>query len=176
MSEITRNSVREAIGAELESTRLSFHALLNSLPEQDLQKKSLNPGWTNGEILFHMTFAFMLLASLIPMVLFWGRLPKGYSKIFAWILNSFTGFFNWINALGARGGGRIYRKEGIGTKFDKIHFFLLRRLSSIREHEWQRGMYYPAKWDALFSEYMTLEDIFHYPVKHFKFHLNQISH
>lgn len=176
MSDIRKSNTRESIRAELESTRFSFHALLNSLSEQDLRKKSLNIGWTNGEILFHMTFAFMILSSLIPMVLFWGRLPKRCSKIFAGILNSFTGLFNWINAFGARGGGRIYRRERIRSKFDRIYLSLLRRLDSIPEDDWQCGMYYPLKWDALFSEYMTLEDIFRYPVMHYKFHLNQISH
>ena len=122
-----------------------------------------------------MTFAFMILSSLIPLVRLFGRLPRSYSKLFTRILNGLTGFFNWINSLGARGGGRIYRGERISKEFNKIIFSLLRRLDDIPEKEWQRGMYYPTRWDALFKEYMTLEDVFFYPVIHFKFHLKQIS-
>jgi hypothetical protein len=116
----------------------------------------------------------MILNSLIPIVRFWGRLPKNYSKVFSRILNNLTRLFNWINAIGARFGGRIYSGKRIGNKFDKVYFSLLKRLNSIREDEWQRGMYYPVRWDALFKEYMTLEDVFHYPMIHFKFHLSQI--
>lgn len=175
MSDLVKTDVKAAIRVDFETTRSSFHALLNSLSNENLQKKSLNPGWTNGEIFFHMTFAFMILSSLIPMVRFWGRLPGRYSKIFARILNNFTGTFNWINAIGARIGGRIYRGKSIGDKYDKVIYSLLRRLDSIGPDEWQRGMHYPLKWDALFKEYMTIEDIFRYPVIHYEFHLNQIS-
>ncbi len=175
MQVVGTENIKEAIRAEYDSTCVEFHALLSSMSDEGLRKKSLNPGWTNGEILFHITFAFMILSSLIPMVRFFGRLPKSYSKLFARILNSLTGFFNWINAIGARGGGRMYRGRIVGKKFDKVYFSLLRRINSIPEDEWQRGMYYPTKWDALFKEYMTLEDVFHYPIIHYKFHLKQIS-
>ena len=47
-------NVAESIRSELESTHLSFHAVLDSLSEEDCHKPSLNPGWTNGEILAHM--------------------------------------------------------------------------------------------------------------------------
>ncbi len=169
------NPVSESIRAELESTRAAFHALLGSLTQQDLQRRSNNPGWTNGEILFHMTFAFMLLIPFRPIHWFFGVLPKSVSRLFARLLNSGTSIFNWINALGARGGGRIYTHERIGKKYDAVHASILRTLDSISEKEWRRGMHYPTKWDALFNEYMTLEDVFRYPTRHFNFHLNQIS-
>ena len=160
---------------EMESTSSTFHTLLDSLSDEDLRRKSNNPGWSNGEILFHMVFAFMILSALIPLVKFFGHLPKSYSKLFVGMLNSFTWFFNWINAVGARGGGRVYTSRNIGKKYDKVHNSILKKLASIKENEWQSGMYYPTRWDALFSEYMTLEKLFHYPVSHFQFHLKQIS-
>ncbi|MDO8716869.1 MAG: DinB family protein [Dehalococcoidales bacterium] len=159
----------------MESTSSTFHALLDSLSDQDLRRKSNNPGWSNGEILFHMAFAFMILSALIPLVKFFGHLPESYSRLFAGMLNSFTWVFNWINAVGARGGGRVYTGRNIGKKYDKVYNAILKKLASIKENEWQSGMYYPTRWDALFSEYMTLEKLFHYPVSHFQFHLKQIS-
>ncbi len=117
----------------------------------------------------------MILNSLIPLVRFWGRMPKGWSKLFAHFLNNVTGPFNWINALGARMGGRLYHGEVLGKKFDKVYSASLRKLNSVKEGDWPRGMYFPRKWDALFGEYMTLEDVFRYPVIHFRFHVAQIS-
>ena len=59
-------TIKESIYKELETTRASFHSLLNSLSEEDFQKPSLNPGWTNGEILAHMTFGFIIINVLLP--------------------------------------------------------------------------------------------------------------
>lgn len=167
--------IRETIRTELEATRETFHALLNSLTEESMHGRSHNPGWTNGEILAHMTFGFIVINVLLPMARLWGRLPKGSSKWFAWLLNAFTGPFNWFNALGARGQGRVFTRKRIGTIYDRIYFSLLRQVDSIRDDEWQHGMYYPTKWDSNFDEFMTLEKLFHYPVIHFNFHLNQIA-
>lgn len=164
----------DAIRSELGSTRSSFHALLETLSEDDFRKQSFNPGWTNGEILAHMLFGFIVLIALLPMARVWGRLPKGSSKPFAWLLNAFTRPFNWVNALGARMQGRVFTRKRLGKLYDSINNLLLRQVASIREDEWECGMYYPTKWDSNFNEFMILKDLFHYPVIHFKFHLTQI--
>ena len=165
----------ELIRSELEATRASFHALLDSFTEADWNRPSLNPGWTNGEILAHMLFGFIILNALLPLARVWGRLPKSSSKPLAWILNVATGPFNWFNALGARMQGRVFTHKRIGDLFDRANALLLKKVSSIKDEEWERGMYYPTKWDSNFSEYMTIEKLLHYPVTHYKFHLNQIS-
>ena len=168
-------AIREAIHRELETTRAKFHTLLASLSERDFQRQSLNPGWANGEILAHMTFGFIVINVLLPMARLWGRLPKGSSKWFAWLLNTFTGLFNWFNALGARGQGKFFTRKRIGKIYDRVYFSLVKKINSIKDDEWERGMYYPTKWDPNFDEFMTLEKLFHYPVTHFNFHLAQIS-
>jgi hypothetical protein len=166
---------RESILTQLNTARTSFHTLLDSLSEQDFQKQSLNPGWTNGEILAHITFGFIIVNVLLPMARLWGHLPKRSSKWFAWLLNTFTGPFNWINALGARGQGKVFTHHRIGKIFDRAYFSLLKKVDSIQTKEWEQGMYYPTKWDSNFDEFMTLEKLFHYPVIHFNFHLSQIA-
>jgi hypothetical protein len=168
-------AIREEICRELETARASFHTLLASLSERDFQKQSLNPGWTNGEILAHMTFGFIIVNVLLPMARWWGRLPKGSSKGFASLLNAFTGIFNWMNALGARGQSKVFTPHRIGKIFDRAYFSLLKKVDSIHENEWKCGMYYPTKWDANFDEFMTLEKLFHYPITHYNFHLTQIA-
>jgi hypothetical protein len=171
----SNQATREAIRGELEAARTKFHKLLDSLSEQDFKKQSLNPGWTNGEILAHMTLGFIVINVLLPMARLWGKLPKSSSKWFAWLLNSFTGIFNWFNMLGARGQGKIFTHQRIGKIYDSAYFSLLKKIDSIMEDEWEHGMYYPTKWDSIFSEFMTLERLFRYPISHFNFHLKQIA-
>ena len=168
-------SVKDGILRELAAARASFHALLDSLDEEDFKKQSLNPGWTNGEILAHMTFGFMIVNILLPMARLWGRLPKASSRWFAGLLNAMTGPFNWINGLGARGQARVFTLDRMKRIFDRVYFSLLKKVNSFHEDEWDRGMYCPTKWDPNFDEFMTLEKLFHYPVKHFNFHRTQIS-
>jgi len=169
------NLLKQDIREELEMTRAKFHKALSSLSEQDFQRQSLNAGWTNGEILAHITFGFIIINVLLPMARLWGRLPKSSSKWFAWLLNVFTGPFNWINALGARGQGKFFTCTRIGKIYDRTYFSLLKKIDSIKDDEWEHGMYYPTKWDPNFSEFMTLEKLFHYPVIHLNFHLEQIG-
>jgi hypothetical protein len=167
--------MKEDILSQLHAARTAFHALLDSLSEQDFHKQSLNPGWTNGEILAHITFGFIIINVLLPMARLWGRLPKDSSKWFAWLLNASTGPFNWVNAIGARGQGRVFTRTRVGKIYDRAHVALLKKINSVRDNEWTRGMYYPTKWDANFDEFMTLEKLFQYPVVHFDFHAKQIS-
>ena len=171
-----QQEIKTQIIIELNASQTKFHELLNSLSEEDFQSQSLNPGWTNGEILAHMTFGFMIVNVLFPMAWLWGKLPKSSSKLFAWLLNALTTPFNWFNALGARMQGKIFTRKRVGDIFDLAYFSLLKKVDSLKEHEWKNGMYYPVKWDFNFSEFMTLEKLFLYPVLHFKFHLTQIAY
>src|ERR1700752_3436775 len=123
----TPSAIREDIKKELETARTKFQHLLDSFSEKDFKKQSLNPGWTNGEILAHMTFGFLVINVLLPIARMWGRLPKGSSKWFAWFLNSFTGIFNWFNMLGARGQGKVFTQKQIGKIYDRIHYSLLKK-------------------------------------------------
>ena len=172
---VEMGSKRDEILSQFASARDSFHSLLKSFSERDFQKQSLNPGWTNGEIIAHITFGYMIVNVLLPVTRLWGRLPKGSSKWFAWLLNALTGPFHWINALGARGQGKVLTPQRIEKIYDRVYVSLVKKASSIAEDEWERGMYYPTKWDDNFEEFMTLEALFHYPVRHFSFHLTQIA-
>src|SRR5215216_1638056 len=168
-------TIREEIVRGLETTRRDFHSLLDSLSEDDFKKQSLNPGWTNGEILAHITFGFIVINVLLPMARLWGRLPQGSSKWFAGLLNACTRLFNWFNRLGARGQGKVFTHERIGKIYDRTYFALLKKVDSITDEEWEHGMYYPTQWDSTFDKFMTLEKLFHYPVTHFHFHAKQIA-
>lgn len=166
---------KDAIRAELEATRTAFHALTQSLSPADLNGRSKNPAWTNAEVLFHITFAFMIIPSLLWLVRFFGRLPKPWSQPFATLLNSSTPFFNWINGLAPHGGARVYHGERLERKYDRTHAHIVRLLDRLPDEALQRGMYYPDKWDGLFQSYMTLADVLVYPTIHFRFHRDQLA-
>ncbi len=175
MTSFNHQNTADSIRSELELTQQTFHAVLDSLTEEDIHRQSLNPGWTNGEILAHILFGFIILNALLPMARVWGRLPKRSSRPLAWVLNASTRPFNWINAIGARAQGRVFTYKRIGKLFDHVINSLIKRIVSIKNEEWERGMYYPTRWDSNFSEFMTLEMLFHYPVIHCNFHLGQLS-
>jgi len=168
-------SIKARLRAELESTRADFHGLLHILSEDEWRRQSRNPGWTNGQILFHMTFGFMILRWLIPLVRVFGRLPKRYSKLFSNALDVSTPLFDRVNAFGARGGGTIFDRRRLGKRFEITYRSLLRMLDTIGDDEWGKGMYYPTRWDPLFDEYMTLEKLFQYPIIHFRFRRDQLA-
>jgi hypothetical protein len=175
MPTMKSDETKGAIKAELAQSRSEFHALLVSLSEKDLERRSKNEGWTNGAILFHMMFAFILIMPLVKIMRLFNQLPKQYSKKFANILNFSTVPFNWINGLAPRMGGRIFTRKRFGVWFDKVYASLMKILDSVNENEWESGMYYPDKWDPLFDEYMTLEKQFYYPIRHLEFHVGQLS-
>jgi hypothetical protein len=167
--------MKTALLSELEDGRLTFHMLLDSLSDEELQKVSDNPPWTNKQILFHMVFGFFLLPSLIVIVLLFGRLPRTLSKLFAALLNLATRPFNVINSLGPQGGGRLFTRKGLSKVYDVVFTLIVWLLQLLPEDELKRGMHYPTKWDPLFSDYMTLTEILRFPMRHFYFHVGHIA-
>ncbi len=159
----------------LSMTRGAFQALLDTLSDDQLQKRSANPAWTTQHLLFHMALGFFLLPSLIPLVRLFGRLPRPCSKGCARLLNAATQPFNGINALGPQLGGRVFTRSRLRTTFAWVYARILQQLAALPEDELQRGMYYPDQWEPLFREYMTLADSFRYPTLHFQSHVPHIA-
>jgi DinB superfamily len=166
---------RRLLRDELERARADFHQMRASLSDHDWRAPSQNPGWTNGEVMFHVTLGFIIVSKLAPMLRLWSRLPTGFSLLFAGSLNVLTPVFNMINAVGARAGAKIYSRKRIGRQFDSAHASILAILTQVPDEELSAGMYYPIRWDALFFDYMTLTDVVSYPIKHFRFHAQQLS-
>ena len=176
MSQGKSTGTKEILRSELESSRMAFHTLLDSLSDADLKKKSHNAAWTNKHIVVHMAMGFFILPSLILIALLFGRLPKPLSKLFALLLITTTIPFNWINALGPYLGGIVFTRTSLSKTFDWFYARIVQLLQFIPEEELQRGMYYPTQWDPFtFKDYMTLEDIFRISPRHFAFHLEQIA-
>jgi hypothetical protein len=164
---------RELI-AELEVAKASFHSVVDHLPDSSWIKTSANPPWTNGQVLFHITLAFILLPFLLPLARVFGRLPPILSKLFAGLLDLGTTLFNWANGLGPRAGGLVFTRTRLLKKYDSLHLYAVNNLHGLDSSELQRGMFYPRKWDPMFRDFMTLADLFRYPAMHMEHHLQHI--
>ena len=122
-----------------------------------------------------MLFAFMLVPALFWMIKFWSRLPPRWSLAFARLLDFTTPVFNRVNALGPRGQARVFGRKRAAAILERVFRSILRKVDSLREDEWSRGMHYPRRWDPLFGDYMTFEDLFRYPSAHYARHLRHLS-
>jgi hypothetical protein len=165
---------RSAITADLEAARSAFLGVAGSLTNATWNKTSANPPWTNGQVLFHVTLAFMLLPYLLPLARFFGSLPPGWSRPLAFLLDVATPVFNWVNSLGPTGASAVYSRDRLLRKYDALHAYALRELNSLEPGHLRRGMFYPQRWDPMFRGYMTLADIFRYPAIHMRHHLVQV--
>jgi hypothetical protein len=159
----------------MEQAQQTFHRLLDSATVADLSRPSNGTKWTNGQLLFHMLFGYLIVVRLLVLVRIFGRLPDGFSRGFAGVLEASTRPFHVINYLGSVGGPRLFGYVGMGRRFDRVIAKLLRRLDRESDSELSRGMRYPTSWDPYFKAYMTLADVYRYPTQHFEHHRRQLT-
>jgi DinB superfamily len=165
---------RALLRSELEAARSEFRAMAASISEQAWTEPSHNPGWTNGQLLFHVLLGFILVLPLASILVFFGHLPALCSRIFAGILNFSTPLFNRVNAAGPRAGARLLGRAGVIKQFDRVHAAILARLERVRPRDWALAMHYPTRWDPRFQTPMHLEELFRYPVTHLRHHRSQL--
>jgi DinB superfamily len=165
---------RQAIRAEYEEARATFHALLESASEDELGRSSNGTRWTNRQLLFHMMFGYMVVRALLPLVKIINRLPDS-GRVFAAVLDAATTPFNFINYWGSCGGSRLYSTQRMGRKFDAVIAAIERRLAAEPEADMESATAFPTRWDPFFKSRMTLADVYHYPTQHFDFHERQLT-
>jgi putative transposase len=71
---------REDLRSELEAARREFYDMVASISEPWWAKPSRNPGWMNGQLLFHVFLGFILVLPLAGILLFFGHLPASASS------------------------------------------------------------------------------------------------
>jgi hypothetical protein len=165
---------RARLQTELEAARQEFHSMAAQVSEQGWARSSNNPGWTNGQVLFHVLLGFILVLPLARLLVFFGHLPAVFGRAFAGLLNLSTPLFHRINALGPRVAARVLGRAGVIRKFDRVHRAILTRLNRVRPTQWALTMHYPTRWDPRFGAHMRLEDLFRYPVAHLRHHRPQL--
>jgi hypothetical protein len=166
---------RQVVREEMKQARQTFHDLLDSATVAELSQPSNGTKWTNGQLLFHMLFGYLIVVRLLVLVRIFSRLPDGFSRIFAGALEASTGPFHAINYFGSVAGPRLLGYAGMGKRFDRVVGNLVRHLDRETDSELSRGMHYPTSWDPYFKAYMTLADVYHYPTQHFEHHRRQLT-
>ena len=166
---------RRLIHDEMDKARTQFHRLLADASPVDLKRRSDGTRWTNQELLFHMLFGYFVVRTLLGLVRLFGRLPDGFSRVFASILNSGTRPFHVINYLGSCGGALVLRGARLASMFDCTIDSLHRHLDAEKEAALRRGMHFPVGWDPYFNDVMSLADVYHYGTQHFEHHRRQLT-
>ena len=155
---------------------MTFHALLDSASEGELDRATDGTRWTNRQLLYHMMFGYLVVRTLLPLVKVVSRLPDGAGRAFAAGLNAATGPFDAVNYWGSRGGARFYRSaRRMGDRFDGVLASLERHLAAEEETDLARSMAFPTRWDPFFRDVMTVADVYGYATHHFEFHARQLT-
>jgi hypothetical protein len=166
---------RQVIHAELERVRADMHELVSRATAAGLRRRTNGTRWTNGQMLWHMAFGYLLVRRLLPLVRLFGRLPEPISRTFAAVLNAGTRPFHYINYLGAVGGALVFHGPRLTRQIDHAIDRLHRRLDTEDDEALARRMHFPAGWDPFFGDSMTLEQVYRYPTQHYDFHRAQLT-
>jgi hypothetical protein len=147
---------------------------LASASDADLRRTSAGTRWTNEELLFHMVFGYMVVQALLPLVRIFGVLPAPLSRGFAWMLNAGTAPFDVVNYLGSTAAARVYNRRRMAAKLRRVTRSLERRMRRETAAAMARGMSFPDRWDPFFTPWMSLAEVYAYPIEHFDFHATQL--
>ena len=118
---------REDIKRELEETRTGYHALLQSLSPEDFKKKSANPAWTVGQLMYHLAWAYGFTTQGVEQA----RKEKGFNP--PQFISDFAN--TWVTRIGARGA----TAENLAKKYDDSHQKARAIVDTIQDDEWSKG-------------------------------------
>jgi hypothetical protein len=123
----------------------------------------------------HMLFGYLLVRNLMILVKVFSRLPDGWSRRFAALLNAGTRPFHVVNYVGSLGGARVLGYSRMVRVMDRVVAGLVSRLERERPTALGRGMHFPVGWDPYFLDYMTRADVYHYATQHYLHHRGQLT-
>ena len=166
---------RAAIIADLRACVADLDSLLARATPDRLRAGSDGTRWTNEQLLFHMVFGFLVVRRLLPIVRFVSWCPPPVGRGFARVLDAGRVPFHWVNYAGSCGGALVFDRRRMGALCDRTVAALVRRLESEPEERLHRGMPFPTTWDPYFRPFMTLADVYAYPVLHFEHHRHQLT-
>jgi hypothetical protein len=144
---------RAALRAELEDTRLAFHALLNALSDADLRRHGTNPTWTIKEELWHVTFALGFQMGMLR------RARQGRNRLPVPIP-----LRDWVSERLVRLRGRRATRQSLARRYDAAHAAFLAVVDSIKDDEWQRGARFFG------GEFRRVAELAQRPAEHFAEH------
>ncbi|MGW4213681.1 DinB family protein [Lentzea sp. NPDC004789] len=166
---------RQAVHEDFERARATFRALLDGATDCRLRRRSNGTRWNNRQLLFHMLLGFLIMRALLTLARIMARLPNWVGRAWASALNAGTKPFDVVNFLGSWLGGTVMPRKAMVVLCDRTIAALHQRLDRENERSLAQGMPYPTRWDPFFREFMTVADLYRFPVQHFDFHRDQLS-
>jgi hypothetical protein len=166
---------RHTVATEMERARRDFHDLVDSTDPRDLRRRSDGTRWTNGQLLFHMLFGYLVVRALLGLVRTFARLPDGVSRGFAAVLEAGTRPFHVVNYVGSLGGRRVLGRRGMERLMDRVVLGLGESLARASDEDLDLGMHFPVGWDPYFREWMSVLDVYHYATQHYDHHRRQLT-
>ena len=158
--------LKDELEADLEAARQGFHHLLDSVPEAAYVHPSLIDGWTNGDVLYHITLGPPAIRFEILMI-------KNIPWVFKGLNDFASGIFNWGNALFARYPKRITRQRLIKA-YEAGHAGLMSSLRRMDESDFARSVIYPESFVSEVAGVASIERLFRYIRMHCEVHAKQI--
>ena len=146
---------REAMRAEIDATHKAYHELLDSLSDEDWKKKSANPAWTVGQLMWHMAWGL----EFTPKAVGYCRKGKGPNPP-SWLVGP-------GNVLITRFGSRSATSASAREKYESGHAVILETLGGVQDTEWHKGA------RAYGFDY-TIESLFREVTKHLREHETDI--
>jgi hypothetical protein len=166
---------RSSVHDDFDRARATFRALLGEATDEELRRRSSGTRWNNRQLLFHMLLGFLIMRALLALARIVARLPDGAGRGWARLLNAGTKPFDAVNFVGSWVGGTLLPRGAMVVLCDRTVAALHRRLDREDESSLAKGMPYPTRWDPFFREFMTVADLYRFPVRHFDFHREQLS-
>jgi len=151
MAEDTPTPDRQAIRDEVEATRTAFHELLESLSEADWRKKSANPAWSVGQLMWHLGSGM----EFFPRNVEYCRKGKGPNPP-AFLIGPGNVL---LTKFGSRGATPASARE----KYDRGHEALLACLEGVADDEWGKSA-------RVYGNDYTIESTFREVTEHYREH------
>jgi DinB superfamily len=151
---------RSTLCARLEETRLAFHALVESLSDEEWYSNHSSTGWTVRELISHIVDGLAHAPDAIDHV----RRGKQFLNLPP-LLNWLTAPINfWLSKWNARAQTR----QTVLMRYDAAHQALLNKIERIRDDEWSRGAH------CYGDGYKTVLDLCILPNRHLQEHAAQL--
>ena len=160
-------TLRDDLRNEIQDTQRAFHRLLEDVPIDAYPRRSDNPAWNIGQVLFHMSIAPRMMVQDVSMIT---RQRKFYQLI-PWLVPQVL--FDWVNQVYTQQAARNPSKDFLTGKYDRATTNILRTLESVRDDDFAKSARYPG-WDPLLFGSVTLHELFRYVGAHFRVHEDQI--
>lgn len=144
---------RQALHAELETTRTVFHERLDTVSDDRWRQKCPGSAWTVGEVFAHLTWALEYLPQEVAMA----RRGKGMFNMPKWLRDPLS---YWYMRVIARGS----TPESIRRRYDKAMNATLVALSTVPDSDWQLGAQFYGE------GFYTVADLFQTPAEHLAEH------